>query len=220
MALGILFMGGSRVQGQGATPSAASPDLSGVYRVIRSDATLPGGLKNTGAPEDIALRPEAAEVVKGMDLTQDPEKMCQPLGPFRMMAKDATTIELVSPPASALVLMLFENISHGHVRTIFLGRPRPADFEPTWQGYSVGRWEGNTLVVETSGFNERTWLNSRGAQHSDELRLIERVRPILAGRYLEYRITAEDPRTLIKPYSYTRYFEKLETEIAEDVCEE
>lgn len=216
----VLLVSVSHVEGRGSRPQAVAQDLSGVYRTISPGTTLPGGLKNTGSPEDIALRPEAAEALKSMDLTQDPEKLCQPLGPFRMMARDATTFELVAPPSSGIMMMLFENVSHGHFRTIFLGRPRPADQELTWQGSSEGRWEDSALVIESTGFNERTWLNSRGAQHSDALRLTERIRPILAGKYLEYRVTADDPKTLTKPYTYVRYYEKLGIEIAEDVCEE
>ena len=86
-------------------------------------------------------------------------------------------------------------------------------------GDSVGRWEGGTLVVDTVGFNDRTWLNDAGAQHSDALHLVERIRPLLDGKYLEYKVTAEDPKTLAKPYTYTRYYEKLKTEIQDDVCE-
>jgi hypothetical protein len=209
----------ARVEGQPGKPLTA-PDLSGVYQVISPDVTLPGGLRNSGAPEDIALRPEAVEQMKGIDVAQDPEKMCQPIGPFRMMARASTKIELVSPPSSGMIVMLFENISHGFYRTIFLDRAHPEDMIPAWHGYSVGRWEGSTLVIESVGFNERTWLNSRGAPHSDALRLVERIRPVLAGKYLEYRVTADDAKALVQPYTYTRYYEKLATEIGEDVCEE
>ena len=163
------------------------------------------------------LLPTAVEQIKSVDLTQDPEKLCQPIGPFRMMAREGMKIELAH--ARGAIVMLFEDVSHGHIRTIVLGplsqEPRP----PMWQGNSFGHWDGNTLVIDTVGFNERTWLNRAGAQHSDALHLVERVRPILGGRYLEYKVTAEDPQALVKPYTYTRYFEKVTTEIQEDVCE-
>ena len=70
------------------------------------------------------------------------------------------------------------------------------------------------------GFNERTWLNDTGAQHTDALHLIERIRPVLGGKYLEYKVTADDPKALAKPSTYVRYCEKLTTEIMEDVCED
>jgi hypothetical protein len=73
-------------------------------------------------------------------------------------------------------------------------------------------------VVDTTGLNDRTWLNDAGAQHSDALHLVERIRPVLGGKYLEYKMTAEDSKALAKPYTYTRYYEKLKTEIMQDNC--
>jgi hypothetical protein len=78
----------------------------------------------------------------------------------------------------------------------------------------------HTLVVDTTGFNDQTWLNEEGAQHSDALHLVERIRPVLGGQYLEYKVVAEDPKTLAKPYSYTRYYKKLETEVTDDPCQD
>jgi len=155
--------------------------------------------------------------------------MCQPVGPFRMMAREHTKIELA--PADDIVMMLFEDIAHGLVRTIYMKRghtPRPAaSADPDrpasksrWLGDSVGHWEGDTLVVDSTGFNTRTWLNDRGAPHSESLHLVERIRPIRGGQFLEYKMTAEDPMALAKPYTYTRYYEKVATEIVDDLCED
>jgi hypothetical protein len=202
--------------------TAGQPDLQGVYQSIPGNVTLPGGLKNAGSPAAIQLLPEAAQQAKSMalkgDLKNDPWKMCQPVGPFRMMAKEQTKIELV--PVSAMIVMLFEDLSHGMARPIYIKRGHPAKLEPTWLGDSVGRWEGDTLVVDTARFNDSTWLNEEGAQHSDALHLVERIRPVLGGQYLEYKMTAEDPKTLTKPYTYTRYYKKLDTEVQDDPCED
>ena len=146
--------------------------------------------------------------------------MCQPIGPFRMMAREGTKIELLPALAHGMLVMIFEDLSHGLMRTIYLNRSHLARQTPNWFGDSAGHWQGNTLVVDTVGFNDRTWLNGRGAQHSDALHLVEQVRPILNGRYLEYKMTAEDPKVLAKPYTYIRYYEELKSEIKEDVCEE
>jgi hypothetical protein len=194
------------------------PDLRGVYQSIPDRMTLPGGLKNAGSPTAIALLPEAARQAKSVDLKKDPWKMCQPVGPFRMMAREQTKIELVQ--VSTMIVMLFEDLSHGMMRNIYLQRGHPAKLEPTWLGDSVGRWEGDTLVVDTTGFNDRTWLNEEGAPHSGSLHLVERIRPMPRGQYLEYKMTAEDPKTLAKPYSYTRYYKKLDTEVMDDVCQD
>jgi hypothetical protein len=193
-------------------------DWQGVYQSIPDQTTLPGGLKNAGSPAGIQLLPEATRQAKSVDLRRDPWKICQPVGPFRMMARDQTKIELV--PVNSMVVMLFEDLSHGMMRSIYLKRGHPAKLEPTWLGDSVGRWDGNTLVVDTIGFNDQTWLNDEGAQHSDALHLVERIRPVLGGQYLEYKVTAEDPKTLVKPYSYTRYYKRLDSEVVDDPCQD
>lgn len=201
-----------------AQPGGQVPDLRGVYQSIPDRMTLPGGLKNVGAPAAIELLPEAARQTRNVDLKRDPWKICQPVGPFRMMAKEHTKIELVQ--VSTMIVMLFEDLSHGMMRNIYLKRGHPTRLEETWLGDSVGRWEGDTLVVDTVGFNDKTWLNEEGAQHSDALHLTERIHPVLRGQYLEYRMTAVDPRVLAKPYSYTRYYRRLDTEVMDDVCQD
>ena len=201
-----------------ALAQPAHPDLQGVYQSISDRVTLSGGRENVGSPAAIQLLPEAAKQAKAVDLKKDPWKMCQPVGPFRMMAQEQTKIELV--PVRAMIVMLFEDLSHGVFRTIYLKRGHPGKLEPTWLGDSVARWEGDTLIIDTVGFNDQTWLNDEGAQHSDALHLVERIRPVLAGAYLEYKVTAEDPKTLVKPYTYTRYYKKLDTEILDDVCQD
>lgn len=202
----------------GAQFVLAQADLQGVYQSIPDRVAISGARKNAGSPAAIALLPEAAKRAKSMDLKKDPWNMCQPVGPFRMMAHDQTKIELV--PVNAMIVVLFEDLSHGMFRSIYLKRGHPAKLEPTWLGDSVGRWEGDTLVVDTVGFNDSTWLNDAGAQHSDALHLVERIRPVVSGEYLEYKVTAEDPKTLAEPYTYTRYYKKLDSEIMDDVCQD
>ena len=199
-----------------AQAPADSPILYGVYQVIASDASTTDGRGNEGGPAMIPLLPAALEQMGTVDLARDPFKLCQPLGPFRMMAREENKIEIM--PLDGTLIMLFEHQSHGLMRAIHTDRGHLADAEPTWLGDSVGRWEGDTLVIDTTGFNDRTWLNARGAQHSDQLRLIERIRPVADGAYLEYTVTAEDPEVLASPYTYTRFYEKLDGEMSEDVC--
>lgn len=218
------------------TAPKAAPNLQGVYQAIPASATLPGGRKNQGSPSAISLLPEAAKQAKAFDLKRDPWKLCQPVGQFRMMAREGTKVEFT--PEKTVFAMLYEDVAHGLMRTIYLNRghiegpvaapdPNIEASKGTWFGDQIAHWEntGNagdkaTLVIDSTGFNTRTWLNDHGAQHSDALHLIERIRPILAGKYLEYKMTAEDPMTLAKPYTYTRYFEKLTAEIEENVCQD
>lgn len=194
------------------------PSLQGVYQAILAQTTLPGGLKNVGSPAAIELLPAAARQAQSIDLKSDPWKMCQPVGPFRMMAVDRAKIELVQ--VSAMIVVLFEDLSHGMMRTIYMRRGHPAKLEPTWLGDSVGHWDGDTLVVDTTGFNDQTWLNEKGAQHSSDLHLVERIRLLPGSEYLEYKMTAQDPKALSKPYSYTRYYRRLDSEIMDDPCED
>jgi hypothetical protein len=201
----------------GIANMAATKDLTGVYQSIPSGTALPGGLKNSGSPSSVALSRAAADQMKSINAKDDPGRVCLPVGPFRMMATERVKIELA--PGPGILVILFEDVSRGHMRVVYMKRGHPQKLEPTWDGDSVGHWEGERLLIDTTGFNDRTWLNEAGAPHSDVLRLGEEVRPILGGKYLEYRVTAQDPKALAKPYSYTRYFEKLSTEIHEDVCE-
>ena len=211
--------------GQGVK-STSSPDIAGVYQSIANGTILPGGFQNSGSPNEISLLPKAATQAKEINLKDDPLRMCQPIGPFRMMAREAVTFELA--PATGMMAMLYENALLGVMRFVYMNRghkehvvdgPEPGmEPGPTWLGDSIGRWEGQTLVVDSVGFNTRTWLNDDGAQHTEALHLIERIRPILGGKYLEYKMTAEDAMTLVKPYTYIRYFKKLDREIQDDVC--
>jgi hypothetical protein len=117
---------------QQSRASSGTPILQGVYQAIPAQATLPGGLKNAGSPSAIQLLPEAARQVQAIDLKSDPWKMCQPVGPFRMMAVDRVKIELAQ--VSSMIVMLFEDLSHCMMRNIYLRRGHPAKFAPTWLG--------------------------------------------------------------------------------------
>lgn len=196
-----------------SAPAQTPPDLTGVYQSIPNGTILPSGRRNQGSPAEVVSR------IKALDPKQDPAKICQVIGPFRMMARDETRIEII--PESYMIMVLFEDTAHGHLRTFYLNRPHPSKLgDGTWLGDSSAHWEADTLVVDTVGFNDRTWLNDHGAQHSDAFHLVERIRPILSGKYLEYKVTADDPKALAKPYTYTRYYEKVKSEIKEDICED
>jgi hypothetical protein len=132
---------------------------------------------------------------------------------------EGTKFELLTTGDRAT--MMFESIALGNKREVYLARKEhPREYEPSYLGDSIARFEGDTLVVDTVGFNDMTWLNDAAAPHSDALHLVERIRPVQAGKYLEYRVTAEDAKTLAKPYTYTRYYQKVNTELQEDFCED
>src|SRR6185295_16062290 len=104
----------------------------------------------------------------------DPILKCDPIG-FPRILFTIWPFETIHIPGR--ILMLFEG--QHTIREIWMdGRKLPADPEPSWYGYSVGKWEGDTLVVETIGFNDKTWLGAQGQPHSDQMRTIERYRRV------------------------------------------
>jgi hypothetical protein len=207
------------------TPTTTTADaaklraLAGVYKAPPAGAALPGGLKSAGRLSDLVLLPAAQETAKSRNLEFDPAKHCMVVGPFRMMARDDIRFEVLT--SANRVTLLFENIALGNKREIYLGRREHSAKDPTYLGDSIGHWEGDTLVVDTTSFNDgRAWLNDAGAPHSEALHLVERIRPVQAGRYLEYQVTADDAKALAKPYTYTRYFQRSNQELQEDFCED
>jgi hypothetical protein len=215
--------------GTAATPTTSVPrttpdpaklrTLAGIYEPVPAGTTLPGGLKPTGTLNDMALTPQAQTTLKSRNLEFDPVKHCMVVGPFRMMARDDNRFELLT--AQNRMTMMFERTALGNKREIYLGRTEhTSKGDPTYLGDSIGRIDGDSLVVDTTRFNDATWLNDLGAPHSEALHLVERFRPIAGGKFLEYQVTADDPQSLSKPYSYTRYFQRSSTELQEDFCED
>ena len=106
-------------------------------------------------------------------------------------------------------------------RLIYLdGRKHPVDPQPAWLGYSVGAWEGDTLVVETRGFTDKSWLDAFGHPRSESMRITERIRRRDFG-HLDVQVTLDDPKVYTKPFSI-RYSVTLtpDTDILETVCVE
>jgi hypothetical protein len=182
------------------------PDLSGVW-VIRGSTDL---------PDDLPYRPEALKLwqERKANLSKDdPASYCLPNGVVRVTS---LPYKIVQTPQ--LVVILSEGNTHSFRRIFLDGRAHNLDLEPnSWTGDSIGKWEGNALVVDTIGFNDRTWLDDTGKPHSDQLHVIERYRRPDAGR-LVVDYTIEDPKFLTKPYTFTRTFVPANREIQERFC--
>lgn len=137
---------------------------------------------------------------RGVPLGNDPMMVCDPLGYPRLFTYNYG-MEFVEAPGR--MLQFFE---WGHTwRTIWMdGRtlPRAGEVEPRWLGYAVGRWDGDTLVVESTGFDDRSWLDQDGHPHSDEMRLVERYRRS-APDAMEVTVTLEDRKTYSRPWVTT-----------------
>jgi hypothetical protein len=168
--------------------------------------------------EESVFRPaaEAVFLKRVKDFRRDdPVTNCLPGGPSDMLGGSYRIVQ--SPNVIAL---LYENPT-GRYRQIYVdGRKLPIDPNPTWLGYSVGRWEGDGLVVESAGFNDRSWLDRVGHPHSERLRVTERFQRVDFG-HIRYQITFDDPDTLTKPISRSLTLNySADTDMLENVCNE
>jgi hypothetical protein len=194
------------------------PDLSGLWNKIspKYSRNIAADLK----PEDV--QPWARTLVEQRreDLgRQYMNVLCLPLGPGYATSADSTGAEMMKiVQTPALILILNPDLTY---RQIFLdGRALEAAPNPTWMGYSVGRWEGDTLVVESFGFNDRTWLDHDGHPHSEGLRTTERYRRRDFGN-LELEVTFSDHAVYAKPWTVSVRAElAADTELLEWVCNE
>ena len=145
---------------------------------------------------------EGAERWRTVDTAQDPTGRCLPPGPTRAFT---APFPFLLVQHKQMVSILFEYFTIW--RVIYMdGRSHPEDIADyaDFMGHSVGRWEGNALVVDTVGLNDRTWLDTAGHEHSDKLRVRERFEK--KGDTIEWTATFEDPVFFTKPWSITRTF--------------
>lgn len=198
----------------GAVPRLAdgTPDLSGVW--------LFGGPRNdiaTALPqgETLPLLPETRSRMASQKAADDPQANCLPIPPPRT---SPYPWRMVTTPTH--VFFLYEMYSY---RQVFMdGRKHPPADElyPTWYGHSIGWWEGDTLVVDTVGMNDKTWFDNRGNRHSDKLHMITRyTRTDLGHMTVDY--TIDDPGAYARPF--TLHSEALlmpGDELIEYVCNE
>jgi len=191
------------------------PDLSGMWQAEINTHRLNviQDLKDEGI---FRLEAEAVFQKRVADFHRtDPVTNCLPGGPSEILN---TMYRIIQSPT--VVAVLYEG-GMGRYRQIYVdGRKLPKDPNPTWLGYSVGHWEGDTLVVESAGFNDRTWLDRVGHPHSENLRVTERFRRVDFG-HMQFQITYDDPETLTKPLSFSLAVNyAADTDMLENVCNE
>ncbi len=166
-------------------PRAATgrPDLSGLWRPSRVQGDLNERSKFQAWVSALIDEREARY------FADDPRFSCLPSGPSNItIASNSYGLRRILQHPS-MIAMLYNDMTY---RQIFMdGRELERDPLPTWMGYSVGRWDGDTLVVESNGYNGKTWLN-RGLSHTDQLRITERYRRVDFG-HIEVNVTYEDP---------------------------
>ncbi|MBV8730258.1 MAG: hypothetical protein JO336_10660 [Acidobacteriia bacterium] len=200
------------------TPRApdGKPDLSGVWAGPGAgsyDRNIARDLK----PTDIQPWAEAIYQQRVRDMGKDaPRANCLP-DPF-VYYHMVDVARFVQIPG--LIVVLYQGTTNSVHRTIFTdGRKLPPDPNPAWMGYSVGHWEGDTLVVETAGFNDRGWLDIEGHPHTEALRITERFHRRDFG-HMDLEITIDDPKTFTHPFSLRANKTLMpDTDLLESVCE-
>jgi len=188
-------------------PAAAGPaprrDLTGIWDAGNS------GINGTGYPtppltpwgEEVGKTHKSGNGIRMVPMAEvnDPlSTMGDPTGFPRIILYELRPVQIVQTPDSVLMLYMFEK----RWRVIWTdGRQLPKDPDPRWYGYSVGHWEDDyTLLVETIGTDERTWLDNAGDPHSDQLRVVERYHR-LNQTTLELSVSLDDPKTYTKPWT-------------------
>jgi len=164
-------------------------------------------------------KPEAAARVlesfnkRGID---DPAGLCLPLGVPRISLVGLFPIQIVQTPTQIVILHEYMSV----FRVIPLNAEHPPDIVPTYMGHSVGRWEGDTLVVDVIGFNDKGWLTGTGTHHSDALHVTERYTRVDKDQ-IDYVVTMEDPNVFTEPWTIrTKLMLREGTRLQEYVCAE
>jgi len=168
-------------------------------------------------PGEEPMRPETAALVEQRMKSGEQWQTfyCLPESlPAGLMILD---FKMIQTPGE--VVVLFENISPG--RQIYTdGRSLPKDPQPSWMGYSVGKWEGDTLVVETIGITERAWLDALGHPRSEGMRITERYRRRDFG-HMDLEMTFDDPKYYTRPFSFKTTLNLIpDSDILEYICAE
>jgi len=216
---GIPRLADGTVDVDGPTPELANgkPSLAGLWE---NDNPLKY-LRNVAADidGDVPFQPWAQELLnqriarRGAD---DPNNFCMPSGTVMKYAVPAP-FKIIQQPD--LLVMLYE--SRTIYRQIFTdGRPFPDDPQPAWYGYSVGHWEGEKLIVESMGYNDKFWLDTEGRPSTEQLRVTEKFSRPSFGR-LEVEITVDDPGAYTAPWTVMQTMYYLpDTDVIEHICQE
>jgi hypothetical protein len=205
------------------------PDLSGIWAaecaVQGRDACFTRSLFFDLAkdlnPIDVQMTPWAEGIQtqrQARNHVDDPYGYCLPPGTPRINFGGGPFKILQTPQLTAL---LYETLAGMTFRQVFTdGRSHPQSPEPTWLGYSVGRWDSDVFVVETTGFKDGGWLDTlKGRPHSDALRVTERFRRTDFG-HMQLSITIDDPKAFLKPWTVQTQLTLLpDTELVEAFCD-
>ena len=179
----------------GTTSAQSHPDFTGIWIAQAPDISillLPG--------EEISLTPFGAQRYRTLDQANAPGYKCLPYGPTRGL-QSTNPFQIIQTPE--LFAIITEHIDYRLIYTD--GRKHPEDIldYPEWMGNSIGTWEGDTLVVDTIGMREETWLDTSGFEHSAMLRITERFQKT-GPDTLRLTVKIDDPVFYTKPFTYAR----------------
>jgi hypothetical protein len=193
------------------------PDLSGIWEPMENKyvRNLAADLK-----AEVPFQPWAKKLydqrTDGSHSKEDPDANCLPQGVPKIDGAPAPW-KVVQTPSYIVIVYEAFNLW----RQVFMdGRERAADLNPTWMGYSVGKWDGDTLVVDTRGFNGKAWLDQLGKPSTDALHVIERFHRKDYG-HMDLTITIDDPKAYTKEWTVVEPVHLLpDTELLEFICNE
>jgi len=181
-----------------------SPDAHFIYDI--NEALKPG--------ETLPIQPWALKVTVERPSKDDPEALCLPTGVPRQAPYPW---RIVQTPTH--IFFLFEGNIHSY-RQILMNGKHPDDPDPSWYGHSIGKWEGDTLVVDSVGFNDRFWFDFAGHPHTEKLHVIERFRRPDFNT-LTYEVTIDDPGAYTRPFTMVgKSAYQFDTELMEYICNE
>lgn len=193
------------------------PDLSGVW-VTRGGYT--GNIAKDLKPGEVSFQPWAAELFKHRQETlskDDPQAYCVLSGVPRENVVPYP-FKIVNT-SNGMIVILYEAL-HSYRQIFMDGRKLPKDPNPAWMGYSVGHWDGDTLVVDSSGFVGNNWLDNNGHPGTEAMRLTERFHRRDFGR-IDLAITVDDPKAYTKPWTVNLVLNAApDTDLIEYVCDE
>jgi hypothetical protein len=198
----------------GVWTSVTPPGTGGRWAIDTFSEKLPA-LTAWGKARFDASKPQRGPRGVAVSETDDLVYQCFPPGVPRIYLHPFP-FEIVQTPSRVLMVFEYDHL----IRQVFTdGRGHRDDLPPSWMGDSIGHWEGDTLIVETVGFNDRTWIDRIAVPHSEEMRLTERMHLNSNGQ-LQIDMRVEDPKALAQPWEFTRWFKKADWTIDELICKD
>ena len=209
---------------QRAASAAAAARVGGAGPIGGGEGATGGARGGSSAEPDVPFLPWSRGVYdynSQNNSKYDPEGYCLPPGGPRLMATPYP-MEIIQQPDQKRIFMVFEGATHIWREIYMDGRPHPHgdELNPTYLGHSVGRWDGDTLVVDVVGFNENTWLDYYGHPHTDLLHVVEKFTRPTKGT-LHYEALIDDPGAYSKPWTVAWDIPwRADGELMEYICQE